>query len=583
VLARPNVIYLSTFFLLNLLLFLPIYLLNYDEGINFRPQALWHQPIVVTLRQLWLWRDTVDPFRLNLELALGAALWVSVRPLRRRWLRPLLMGIYFLTFFYYLYDAITRSIYQSEPNFYHHYYLAADGLSFLLTHLQLSWELYAAALVGALLALLGVHSGLRLLYSISLAEQLGRTVRGGLVILAAVALITTTLYGAALAAPPAVISSLVYKVATNLAAAQALYQQVTAFDDRALQSAYDYHDKRLVEKPNLYLIFVESYGSVLYKRDDYAPAYRRRLAQLEQQLTAAGWQAATALSESPTWGGGSWLAYTSAYFGLRIDSHPQYLALLDRYQLTPYPDLGHYLQSQGYRNVRISSIAAELPQEDWAKYTKVYGVDRWLRHEDFAFVGAEYGWGPAPPDQYVLHYAQERLQQESPDPFVLFFITQNSHYPFAPLPPRVADWRTLNQASKDPTKINDETRPHAERRQDYFDAIDYELSTLVAFITSNQDEDALFVLIGDHQPPRVSKRADGFATPVHFISRKQTLISALADDGFDAGLQVSDSRVAAMKHEGLYSLLVRTLLRQYGADPLALPPYLPAGFVEKAQ
>lgn len=582
-LARPNVIYLSTFFLLNLLLFLPSYLLNWDEGLTFTPQAFWSQPAVVTLRQLWLWRDTVDPFRLNLELTLGAALWISIQPLRRRWLRPLFMASYFLTLFYYLYDAITRSIYQSEPNVYHHYTMAADGLQFLLAHLHLSWELYVAAVIGALLALLGVHSGLRLLYSITLTAQVGRAVRSGMVLLAAIALITTVLYGAALAAPPAVISSLTTKVATNVAAASALYQQVTTFDDSALQAAYDYHDKLLVEKPNLYLIFVESYGSVLYKRDDYRPAYRRRLAQLEQQLAAAGWHTASALSESPTWGGGSWMAYTSAYFGLRIDSHPQYLALLDQYQLTPYPDLGHYLQGQGYRNVRISSIAAELPQEDWVKYTKVYGVDRWLRHEDFNFVGAEYGWGPAPPDQYVLHYAQEILHQESADPFVLFFITQNSHYPFAPRPTRVADWRTLNQVSGDPGKINDEARAHPERRQDYFEAIDYELSTLVDFIGTNQDEKALFVLIGDHQPPRVSKRTDGFDTPVHFISRNQALITGLADYGFDAGLIVRDSRKPTLKHEGFYSLVVRTLLTHYGPADGTLPPYLPDGFVEKGE
>lgn len=582
-LARPNVIYLSTFCLLNLLLFLPSYLLNYDEGLSFTPQAVWQQPVVVTIRQLWLWRDTVDPFRLNLELAIGAALWVSLRPVRRRWLQPLFMAIYFLTFCYYLYDAITRSIYQSEPNFYHHYTMAADGLRFLLEHLQLSWALYGAALAGALIALLAVHSAVRLLYSISLAEQLGRAVRGMIVLLALIAAVTATLYGNALAAPPAVISSVTDKLAANITAARALYQQVVDFDDRALQSAYDYHDKLLVAKPNLYLIFVESYGSVLYKRDDYRPAYRRRLAQLEEQLTTAGWYAASALSESPTWGGGSWMAYTSAYFGLRIDSHPQYLALLDQYQLTPYPDLGHYLQRQGYRNVRISSIAAELPQEDWTKYTKVYGVDRWLRHEDFNFVGAEYGWGPAPPDQYVLHYAQKTLQQESADPFVLFFITQNSHYPFAPLPARVADWRTLNQVSDNPDKLNDEQRAHGERRQDYFAAIDYELSTLVDFIGSNQDEEALFVLIGDHQPPRVSKRADGFDTPVHFISRNQALITTLADYGFDVGLRVRDSRAPTLKHEGLYSLLVRVLLAHYGQADVTLPPYLPDGFVEKAE
>lgn len=66
------------------------------------------------------------------------------------------------------------------------------------------------------------------------------------------------------------------------------------------------------------LVFVESYGSVLYKRPDYALAYTALLDELQSALTADGWHTASALSEAPTWGGGSWMAYTSALFGLRI-------------------------------------------------------------------------------------------------------------------------------------------------------------------------------------------------------------------------------------------------------------------------
>ncbi len=98
---------------------------------------------------------------------------------------------------------------------------------------------------------------------------------------------------------------------------------------------------------------MESYGSVLYKRPDWRPAYEALLGELQQELAGGGWHVATALSESPTWGGGSWMAYTSALFGLRIDSHPEYLSLLDEYQEVAYPDLGRYLQSQGYYSLFV--------------------------------------------------------------------------------------------------------------------------------------------------------------------------------------------------------------------------------------
>ena len=55
----------------------------------------------------------------------------------------------------------------------------------------------------------------------------------------------------------------------------------SAISDRAIRQAYDYSQYDLAETPNIYLIFVESYGSVLYKRDDYAVAYRELLDALD--------------------------------------------------------------------------------------------------------------------------------------------------------------------------------------------------------------------------------------------------------------------------------------------------------------
>ncbi len=76
------------------------------------------------------------------------------------------------------------------------------------------------------------------------------------------------------------------------------------------------------------------------------------------------------------------MAYTSALFGLRIDNHPQYLALQQHFQEEDYPDLGHYFQSQGYRYVGATSLAVELDDESWQKYKDFYGVDSWIRYSD---------------------------------------------------------------------------------------------------------------------------------------------------------------------------------------------------------
>ncbi|MDV7390607.1 hypothetical protein RZS08_04600, partial [Arthrospira platensis SPKY1] len=95
------------------------------------------------------------------------------------------------------------------------------------------------------------------------------------------------------------------------------------------------------------------------------------------------------------------MAYTSALFGLRVDTHAQYLALLEQYQDAAYPDLGRYLQSQGYYSLRVDAIAKELRESEWLKYVRFYGLDDLRLYNSLDYQGPRYGWGPAPPDQYV--------------------------------------------------------------------------------------------------------------------------------------------------------------------------------------
>lgn len=577
----PNRIFLASFGLLNLLFFLPFYLLNRDDMALFPVAEIFGRDWWTDLQRLLLWRKNVDPFRWNIELIVLVALWINVRHLRRPVFRFLLIALYFLMLFYYLYEAITISVYQVDPIFYHHYYMAIDGLHFLLEHLHLSAGLYLTGFSLTLLTLLTVYGVAQMLYSISLAERLSPWLRLSFGLLAAIMLLATVAYQNVLAVPTMVVSSLFYKVEKNVQKSFQVYRDVSTFDDTPLRQVYNYRDQTLGRKPNIYLIFIESYGSVLYRRPDYKVGYELLLKKLEEQLSAGGWSATSTLSDSPTWGGGSWLAYTSTLFGLRIDTHPQFLALLNKYQVDTYPNLGNYLKAQGYRYYHLSSLSSELPEGDWLKQERFYGVDHWLRFEELNFHGPMYGWGPAPPDQYALHATHERLTQESDQPFLLFFITQNSHYPFAPLPNLVDDWRTLNNHDASPPSIDADGITHDERRWNYAEAIQYELAMLSEFVLTAGGDNDLFIFIGDHQPPRVSRRDDGFATPVHVLSRDPHLLNAFQQVGFVPGLRVTDL-TPTMKHEGFYSLLVRALMETYGAGGKAgLPVYLPAGFIDQ--
>ncbi|RLT37764.1 MAG: hypothetical protein DWI57_13230 [Chloroflexi bacterium] len=574
--SHPNLSFWLVFGLLNCVLFLPA-LLTSQDGATFwsTVAAAWREP-----GRLWqvlaIWRPTPDLFRLQLEWLLLNGFVVALRPLRRRGVRILLFGGYFLALIYAIYEALMRSLYQSEPVLYSHYRMLTEGLAFLLDNINIPVYYLVLGLLGGGLFLAALFIGVRLLTSESVAGGINSFSRALLALLVLFALGQAVRYQHLLAQPEMVVSSLFYKVWANAQASRAVYKTVRSFDDSYVRRAYDYRGQVLVTKPNVYLLFVESYGSVLYKRPDYLAAYTALADELEKTLAANGWHAATALSDSPTWGGGSWMAYTSALFGLDINSDPEYSMLMERYQVDDFPDLGGFLRDQGYRYYGLSSITLELPDEKWNRYLKFYGADRWLRYRDLNYDGPKYGWGPSPPDQYALNQARAEIVAETDQPYLLFTITQNSHYPWAPLPPILADWSDLNAAGDDPTPIDAEGIPHETRRKNYFGAVEYDLRVLIDFILREEDPHALFVLVGDHQPPRVSRKGDGWDTPIHIISRDSGLVESLGQYGFATGLDVANF-TPALHHAGIHSLLARLLLARYGEHKLALPAFLPDG------
>lgn len=584
---HADVRFWSCFALLNALLFLPFFIINLND-VHFGLAPLKSfSDLRHTLVALIFWRENADPFRLNTEWLWLTVLWVNVAWLRRNLYRWLMLAVYFIALFYYSYESIMLYLYKDEPIFYNHYFLVRDGLKFLLDHMHLSLWLYLAAALFGVGLIGGIIWLVLTLVDAPISGDLSRGSHIMLVALAGASLLSLAGYRNAAADPRMVISSLTAKLEQNIEASVNLYQSVAQFDDSTLRSAYDYRRQYLLRKPNIYLIFVESYGSVLYKRPDYKIAYLEMLDEMETALEENGLHMASALTESPTWGGGSWLAYTSALYGLRMEAHPQYLAFLEKYQDEGerYPNFGDYLRQQGYYFAWLTSIASELKEEKRQMYQRFYGVDRWIQYRDLAYKGVHYGWGPAPPDQYVLNATRESLLAETNKPLVLFFITQNSHYPWQPLPEMVDDWRTLNQPSPagEPEPI--EALSHADTRQHYLDSVDYTLDMLTEFILngsnengSNEsvDEDAIYVLVGDHQPPRVSRRDDGYETPIHIVSRDAKLLDNLAAYGFEPGAAVTAAE-PQLHHEGLYSLFVRLLVETYGVRPEAAPEYLPQG------
>lgn len=591
---RPTLTFWSALLVLNWLLFVPLYLLNL-ENTYFLP---WIDTVgnFPDEPEKWLlrFRSNFDIFRICLEIVAIAGLAALIphqwgeswwQRISRTVIHIVSGAVYLLIIYYYIYEALTLSFFLADPIIYNQYFMAVDGLQFLLQNVNLSWITYALAFLGIVLLHMLIIFLLRTLFRA--APRINWGSRSLLLVILICAGLVTMRYQQTTANPLMVVSSAAYKIKKNISDSFEVQASTAAYDEQIVLDTYDYTrgsfaDVQLTKWPNIYLILVESYGSVLYKRDDFRQQYTTLLDELETSLSQNNWHIASGLSEAPTWGGGSWMSYGSLLFGMRIETHPQFLFLRNQYRFKEYPDLGYFLKSHGYRYYRLSPLSIEMPDHEWAQYQNFYGVDEWLRHRDLNYSGTQFSWGPSPPDQYSLNFMRQHMRNQSAttnQPHFFFMITQNSHYPWSPMPPVVDEWAALNEPMQ--TTVLPGPRDHQWTRRNYFNAIEYQLRALTDFVLKSGDEDAIFILVGDHQPPRVARKSDGWETPMHIISRDAGLADALTNYGFINGLEVPcqpDLCEATLRHEGFYSLFVRTYLEQYRtAEGIALPRYLPDG------
>jgi hypothetical protein len=353
------------------------------------------------------------------------------------------------------------------------------------------------------------------------------------------------------------------------------YRSLNRFDIKKLNRQMNYDQYRLKKRPNVYFFFVESYGKILYENEKARPGYMAMMNKCQQTLTANGFEACSAFSTSPVSGGGSWISYSSVMFGFNLKNEATYLSLLKNAGTSKYNHLFRWFKHQGYRNYRLISMPDnENLKVPWELYSRFYGADEWIRFKDLDYHGDQYGFGPSPPDQYSVFYANQYIQKENPGPYTLFFISQNSHNPFYCPDSVVSDWKTLNRKTRHTKQVSVLFRK--PRLSEYVKAIDYDLKSFVQFIVQEGKENDIFVLIGDHQPPLLTSKENGFDTPVHIISRDSLFLSGFKNYGFSTGMLVSGNQ-NPLRHEGIYSMFMHEFIKNFGADTTQLPVYRPEG------
>jgi hypothetical protein len=286
-------------------------------------------------------------------------------------------------------------------------------------------------------------------------------------------------------------------------------------------------DLNKLQGHDVYLVFFESYGTTVLDDAQFAAEIKPALGEFETSVEDAGYYIVSNRIDSPTFGGGSWLAHGTMASGLKLDRFLYRLLLSSSRRTLP-----GYFAAAGYQTLDIMpGIKKPWPEGAY------WGFDRLITAKDLAYDGPEFGWFDVP-DQWTLKKALEQIDDKPHPPQFTQVVLVSSHTPFAPVPPYVEDWSDVGPyksiAQDEWTKIyTDPDWWHLEAP--YLQSVRYDLKALAGWMRQLKGQ-PLIVILGDHQPPGfVSGSAAPHTVPIHVLSRDEDLVLPFANLGYVAG------------------------------------------------
>jgi hypothetical protein len=326
---------------------------------------------------------------------------------------------------------------------------------------------------------------------------------------------------------------------------------------------------QLKRKPRVYLLMLEAYGQRLASDAEMNEPFRILGARVDERLSAMGYTSRTAFSEAPVYGGKSWLSAATVQTGVRIETPSIYDEMAPR--AARLATFTAFFKSQGYRT------SACLP----GNYRSDLGGDVFARDvvldvSSLGYTGKTYGYVGVP-DQFTLRTYRSRVLAAETEPHLAFYLSISTHIPWPAIPfDGGPEWPAIEGADRIVTPT------HAA----YFHSIEYQWRTLLEFIEGEPSDDAVFILVGDHQPMldgttvqerAVAQQKQSAMTPVHVISRNRAFVERFAAYGFTPGI-FAEPGTGGLKHEGLQSLFIHEIVGEYGGpDEQRFTQYYPQG------
>jgi len=486
---------------------------------------------LLLLMPLWLRFGGIETRWIALEAVLLAALLVLLPAGRLGWLRPLLTLTALVAVLAGLGDAATHLAFGRSLNLYLDLPLLRSVFHLLEGNLGtgMAWAASLGALLLIVLAGRALNRGLR-------AGQRHRP--GAAVSLVAVLLLVAS--GTLMAAQ--------WHHQRWLPVARAPAMDTLRFQGHQLVETRRAHRDfatRMAEAPtqatalpglagrDVLLVFVESYGESSVFDPRFAEVTLPRLEAMNERLGEAGLSVATGMLDAPIRGGQSWLAHASTLSGLRVDNSLWYRLML----ASGRPTLVDDFSASGHRTLTVMpAITLAWPEGE------AYGFDEIHVAADIDYAGPPLNWVTMP-DQFTLHHFEQRIRGPAEEPLFAQIALISSHAPWTPIIPVLDDWEAIGDGSiflqwEDAGIPPDELWQDLERVRDHYArSVDYSLAVSARWAADSLGEEALLILLGDHQAaPLIIGEEAGYGVPVHVISGDATLLEPFLARGFVSGM-----------------------------------------------
>jgi hypothetical protein len=291
-----------------------------------------------------------------------------------------------------------------------------------------------------------------------------------------------------------------------------------------------------LKQADVNLIFLESYGAVVFDNPQVAQALAPSHQRLAESIQASGLHSVAGFVRSATFGGASELAHLSVLSGIDLSDPLVHDLLLT----SKRPTLVSWFKQHGYHTVGVYPALSW----DWDE-RKFYGFDQFIDGRDLKYQGPKLGYWWTP-DQFTMARIDELAPAKgTARPRFLMFPTITTHIPFAPVPPLAKDRTKL--LSDIPFEPEESARAMAEPVDwlklgiNFQRIIAYQNQWLSWYFEqareSMQTRPAVYILIGDHQPSSVvSGEGAPWDVPVYILSPNADLLADFQKLGFTPGL-----------------------------------------------